>query len=306
MKRLYPHFVLDSWKKLVGERRLRDGVFAAGVDQYIQTVFKLLAEATVFDFCAINTEEIALELSDFTVEMSQRGLLRLPFPICAFLYNNDVDREDGASSIVMLSDHPDDPSRFNLTFFAEIRQEDHQLVGAIPILGLADIRLEKHDDGISVRGQKTQLADDRLLVNFVSRTGAKDIGEAVNTFLADETGVTLSLLVMLMSKGVEVRHEPAPDRLNKQRIKQGRTPIADRRVVKINVPNVRYISTESGDMDIHERKSPRMHWRRGHFRTLHTGKVVPVAPALVNAAPDEEAARPLYEAIKRSVPTEEK
>jgi hypothetical protein len=80
------------------------------------------------------------------------------------------------------------------------------------------------------------------------------------------------------------------EKLNRARAKRGKPPLRERYVVSINLAKSRLIENEDGtveDITGHVRGSPRMHWRRGHFRTLNRGagdeRIVPIAPALVGA-----------------------
>lgn len=83
---------------------------------------------------------------------------------------------------------------------------------------------------------------------------------------------------LLMSRDVETTTVPAPDRLNKKRERNGRIPIRESRVVKIRAHAKDRQERASRDF-----VSPRMHWRRGHFRRVREDLIVPVAPTIVGA-----------------------
>jgi hypothetical protein len=100
----------------------------------------------------------------------------------------------------------------------------------------------------------------------------------------------MGLVVMLMSKGVSTALVQPSGKLNRAREKRGKPLLRDRYVVTIDLARASHIENEDGsveDISGHTRGSPRMHWRRGHFRTLYRGamneRVVPVAPALIGA-----------------------
>lgn len=84
-----------------------------------------------------------------------------------------------------------------------------------------------------------------------------------------------------------LRHEiPAPDKLNKARIAKGRVPIYSHTIIEIKA--FKAVDPETGET-ILERRSPRMHWRRGHLRHLRNPDgsdrmVIPIAPMLVGNA----------------------
>lgn len=86
----------------------------------------------------------------------------------------------------------------------------------------------------------------------------------------------------LASKSTEQKIIPAPEKLNKARAKKGKPPIYEYRQIKIgrssDMPH-----TLSG-RSVEGRASPRLHWRRGHYRTLSSSIRVPVAPALVGVS----------------------
>lgn len=99
--------------------------------------------------------------------------------------------------------------------------------------------------------------------------------------------------VLLMSKDVEVTTIEAPMALNKQRARKGRIPVAERRIVRIKLDRRAAYSRAAEDW-ASGKSSPRMHFRRGHFRTIQRGadteRVVPVAPTIVNAT---DGAKPI-------------
>lgn len=72
--------------------------------------------------------------------------------------------------------------------------------------------------------------------------------------------------------------EPAPDKLNRQRILRGRPAIRSRIVIDLrtekNFPGA--ARSASGGWTV------KPHWRRGHVRTLSDGRRVPIPPCCVN------------------------
>jgi hypothetical protein len=87
---------------------------------------------------------------------------------------------------------------------------------------------------------------------------------------------------LLMSKEVNQQVFPAPERLNKRRLKKKKPPISERRVITIRS---NYIGGgDVGDL-ISGRKSPIMHWRRGHIRRLKD-RTIPIPPMIINARDD--------------------
>lgn len=117
------------------------------------------------------------------------------------------------------------------------------------------------------------------------RVVGADIGD--HRSAAGEIGMLGYLLMMLHSRSTESRTEPAPDKLNKARIKKGNSPIPEHRVVSI-VPYriAKDIRREYGDAGF-LRASPRLHWRRSHIRTLESGKRIPIARMLIGYKADD-------------------
>lgn len=81
--------------------------------------------------------------------------------------------------------------------------------------------------------------------------------------------LALYLTLMINSSSTELRRERAPKNLNEARVKKGRTPLADHRVVTI-VPE-RYLRQSRLEAGL-TRLPPRLHKRRSHIRTLHRGE----------------------------------
>lgn len=98
-----------------------------------------------------------------------------------------------------------------------------------------------------------------------------------NRLLAD----LIFLIGLLNSKGLMRTEKPAPERLNKHRIRAGKAPI--NAVVEIKVPaDYRYgDAKDAADM----RSSPRPHFRRGHVRRHGEGLVL-VRPTWVMGGPE--------------------
>lgn len=107
----------------------------------------------------------------------------------------------------------------------------------------------------------------------------------------------LTTTVLLMSKDVDVAVERPSGKMNRERERKGKLPVAERRVVKIKMEKRAAYATSVDDFRS-GKSSPRMHWRRGHMRTIRPGVVVPVAPSIVNASPDSRPAPKSYEVLR--------
>jgi hypothetical protein len=96
--------------------------------------------------------------------------------------------------------------------------------------------------------------------------------------------VLVALTTMLNSKGgtSSVRYSPSiPE--NARRCRKRLFPFLEVRSVIINVNGENYHPNGSRHGDGHH-APPRLHWRRGHVRRLHSGTITNVRPCLVGSA----------------------
>jgi hypothetical protein len=93
------------------------------------------------------------------------------------------------------------------------------------------------------------------------------------------TQYAMAAMACIGAKGVKIRHEEAPYKLNKSRAKRGVGPIFSHSVVEIDLSQIEREGPDLGGAHA----SPRLHWRRGHRRTLSHGKSVRVRACLVGS-----------------------
>lgn len=98
--------------------------------------------------------------------------------------------------------------------------------------------------------------------------------------------IVCGLVAMLASKEVVSERIAPPEKVNKARARKGRPKINDVYDVRISLAASSASASQGGT-----HASPRMHWRRGHYRRLGD-KLVPVAPCLVNASEAAENLNP--------------
>lgn len=102
----------------------------------------------------------------------------------------------------------------------------------------------------------------------------------------------IALTAMQKAKHFRTRTTAIGDRLNKKREKRGLPKIMPFHTVYFDVEGKEY-SAEGTPKGPGAQK--RMHWRRGHFRRLSTGKTIHVRPCLINAFElDVKIEKPLY------------
>lgn len=116
----------------------------------------------------------------------------------------------------------------------------------------------------------------------VGRARAELTGSDYARRVSGETGFVGWLTLMLSSRSTQVDRVPAPDKLNKQRVKRGRVAIAPHTVVSIIPRDVAArMRADREDAQGQLRASPRLHWRRSHRRTYASGKTLVIPRLLI-------------------------
>ncbi len=219
-----------------------------------------------------------VEHVEFADEMMERGLFRLPFesvlytgeaiPKTGILANQDFDGGDGLLYFIVGPATDRDGAQYSIPILVcQLDDRDHATGATVPLsrgtVDWASITKNPHHSRKTGR-----------------QWGEEDYGAGSEKALRMIMGGT----ALMMSKDVETRTEDAPVKLNKRREEQGRPLIRERRVVVIKPDRRASYANAATDFAGHK-SSPRMHWRRGHFRNLRSGMVIPVAPSIVNADP---------------------
>lgn len=264
-------------------------------------VLHLVRQAVLFDFGTVHPD---MAHKDFSLDLYERGLFSLPFPVTAFAFeakpNHPLQTYAGsrpAGAMMVLSQ--DDDKRISAIMCTEMRDEYGTTMGAIPFAIVLHAKLSNPsaDHSVSVDEETFPLVDDRMMAAMYGSADARGHDSMRNRLCSNLVGC-MGMTVMLMSKGVETEHHAASDKLNKAREKKGKPKIGDRYVVRVCAGDA-YSIGDGESIAGHVRGSPRMHWRRGHFRTIGRGaeteRVVPVAPALIGANENAGMIRKSYE-----------
>ncbi len=188
--------------------------------------------------------------SEVEFQAWEDGLLPLPFPLVWYECLIEGER----NGLLIIENPSKDVSSWAVTRLTYFPQHRSTLVS--PHTLEAQYKGGEHFQGLNVR-------------IHTSRAVPYDLNES-NYDAYDMAAVNLAiyLTVMISSRTTEVDVKTAPKMLNKGRIKKGRPPLFEHRVVRI-VPH-RYIDRPDGTSGV-TRNSPRLHWRRSHVRTLHKG-----------------------------------
>lgn len=86
---------------------------------------------------------------------------------------------------------------------------------------------------------------------------------------------------IIACSNVTIVDNPAPKFLNKKRIKAGKFPIFEHKTLVLKLDDEVRVTQDLGGTHA----SPRVHLRRGHIRTLASGKQVWVQPCVVGSGP---------------------
>lgn len=266
-----PHGVLEDMDKM--EHGLRSTQQLGFINEPVWGMAKILLHSAVhFDFSGNPPK---LTHAEFAEDLLSRNLFRLPFDT-VFFTCQDLEGYAAARLIVP----PNDPENWQL-WISQITSHDDMAIpiGTFYIGGRGDNAYCRHASLFTDRCFRAAGAD--------AETDEWEASKAAAMLYSFVIGGT----AMLMSKDVEIDIQIPSRKLNRRREANGRRLLRERRVVRIKIEHQRSYGQLGGDM----RSSPRMHWRRGHFRTLQSGSVVPVAPTIVNASPDTRATPKSYQ-----------
>lgn len=281
-----PHAVLESIDKFKGSKAFRPDVLP---------IARRMVEESVLFTWREEPGELA-EHCAFAIDLYERGLFTLPFPHTALSFERDLGHPHGRRGGMFILSMNKDGSLNGLSCSETV---DAKRDGnAIPV-GLA-LRVRVQSDGPRAGNVENDITahvvNDKIIAAMFGEGQAGR--DKMRDRLLNNTINAMALVVMLMSKGVTTELQPAQPKLNKAREKRGKPPIKDRYIVKVDAGAIRTINHADGttsDITGHTRGSPRIHWRRGHFRVLRRGTeqeaIVPVAPALIGANENAEKVR---------------
>jgi hypothetical protein len=115
---------------------------------------------------------------------------------------------------------------------------------------------------------------------FCPRTGSLEVLHGAN-FNNAECGIWVlcNFFAVIACSNVRVVDVPAPEALNKKRIKNGRLPILSHKVLHLVAPTTYSKTDHQGGTH----NSPRVHLRRGHIRRLPSGVNIWVQQCVVGS-----------------------
>lgn len=258
-----PHGVLENMNQI--EKLFGDHLDTAFLVEPFQMFKEFAGHAVHFDYGqAIPSQEH----QEFGNQLFDKKLFRLPFR-ATFMTAAALPK----TGIMAIQEDEEDNFRIHIVTFAPMNIGGDLMIDGAPVMWV----VVTHDGKGGWIDWKSLTRDGSQRSRKTGREWTEDDFVAASEKVI---GWTMGATAMLMSKEVEAQAIAAPDKLNRDREKKGRTPIAERYVVKIR-PEARASQRAAAES---LRSSPRAHWRRGHFRRLREDLIIPVAPTIVNAA----------------------
>lgn len=278
-QRMTPHQALEGMlelEKIFGDKLSENFKVEAWPD-----IFTVLKDKVVhFEF---GVAVPAQEHLTFANDLMDKGLFRLPFN--AVFMTGNCSPKCG----ILAMNHSDDTKHpLTVIVFAGVNVGDRVRIDAAPLFAITI----DHTDGDDSRVRWVSLTKEGT--HQSRRTGDWKDDAALETSAQVAMQLAMGWPVLLMSKDVETIKLEAPERLNRARALKGKLPIGERMIVRIR-PEARERQRQA--LEDH-RASPRMHWRRGHFRQLHEkhgGQIIPIAPMIINAS---DEAKPIAKQYK--------
>jgi hypothetical protein len=262
----------------------------AGIRDYMQQALPLVVDAVrngrMMDVGYIPNAVIGSEAKRVK-RLVHEGWLRQPFEEGWVLYHR---WEGGVAPLFVL------PHDERSVYIAEL--SPCIMEGTLRVLMLGDVGLLTPSINPITQDYGYQAAISVAAVRrAVSTASLEQQSSAAASNLGDPVWTALALL---NTDGVGVEKIPAPERLNRQRVRKGKHPIPSRFKVHSEGYVTAITAERRGGGASHaagdgSRKSPVMHLRRGHVRRLADGKQTWVRDALIGGREGGLPTRSHYE-----------
>lgn len=202
------------------------------------------------------------DLTPIEREFWRDGLVPLPAEICWYEFRLNGIR----TALLIGEDKSDDP-------LWTVMRVDTDREGTFSFDGVsAGIRRRRNP---SIGQAEIEIVGNQKAIQGADRTFGDD---GIRTLFASSVVLSIYLTLMIGSKSTDVMTEEPPERLNRQRAKNGLRPLEIHRVVTIAPKRFRL----PGAGGTHA--SPRLYWRRSHLRRLGSGKQIVIPRFLVGRA----------------------
>lgn len=278
---LQPCQVLEDIKSIC-----KKGYSEMFVENAIDTFSGLLRKTVVFNFEYI---EFQKEHCQFGSKMLFEDVLQLPFFATGISYKIEYYGKgivDALSVVVKTGEQ-------SLAVLACIKPDKNSY--ALPYLFFQFSIKEEIEEKVKLKYDFVH-----HVIKKESPFNFLDNIESLENELKSRSMYVLSHLSMLMSKGVNVEEDDL-SKTNKLRRMRKKPLINKRYKVYIGGKKKEYKGSDSENGSY--KKPIRVHWRRGHIRTIHKGtekqRLIPVAPCVVGASEEDDnpIAKKMYQMV---------
>jgi len=267
------------------DNNIYDGVGIKSLILFLQTSQKFKIETPPPEECIY-----------FATECINNGIFQLPYPLTFLTWKEDLT-ENGESAALCLQGN----NAITVIAFSRFTAGMNWCLDTdfvVPLLGDENFVEHScssrfHPPEKKVEGQKESYAaivhpqspfhSDEAHREFVNRAKAegktpRDVrAQNAQHFFEQIRGT----VVMLKSQSIQLRDiKPSRQQIRAAK-RQATLPPFEYKIAKINIDT---IYKNDGNASYSEKRSPRMHWRRGHIRKLNTGVLIPVSPCVVGCA----------------------
>ena len=208
--------------------------------------------------------------------------IRLPFPKLNIISGELIDMQDSVAESMTLHSrfHTQDGS-VNL-FYSYIMSEQPHGIDVDVFMARKDAEIDELKGSLYIA--TAVIVHDGTRLQFITEDhGLQYVKEALYTCL---NSAVAAIYMMTMGKNDFYMSVPTPEEAatNRKRISKGKKPLIEFKVATIEGKKTMLSSTPHGT-----HASPRLHWRRGHWRTMtKSGKKTWIAPMEVG---DEDNGR---------------
>lgn len=247
-----------------------------------------LFDGACFDFGEISAkiadDKTYVGLVDYAYELAQEDQFELAYESVSYCWEGDN---------VMFNCFCAHPKQGNLAVLVFVARKLPFKLLSIGILRIHDFgKLPKQGERVCAQTSSR---------NLWCANKSSVFNEKKDTYFTGVTFRIIALTVMRGAKHFRTRTVEVGEKLNKKREKRGLPKIMPFHTVYFDVGGKEY-SADGTPKGLGAQK--RMHWRRGHFRRLSTGKTIHVRACMINDFElESKVEKPLYK-IREKEPVE--
>ena len=247
-------------------------------------------------------------------------IIRLPYPVVSLEFYTNCRNDVTTKHIVLCIDYESSPNNI-FSVLARKNNPQIDITGGIIVVPISSKINEWELDGaIAVLYKKSTLNsnyttsiywnDERRLLDFnidILPVTLTAMMFAINnsehftqhfTSIVDVHFIALwHTLVCLSCTNISFVKSPAPDKLNKKRIASGKRPLDEYRTIVINNQSHKSTESRSTMVDGSPRRLPREHMRRGHIRSMSSGKRIWINNMVIAAGRNRDKVQQTYKLV---------